>query len=60
MRARGSPIEAPIVGFRDRVSIRFGFGFFKYLFYSRILVLLILLYNKLKFLFSLGRYSYQN
>jgi hypothetical protein len=40
-----------------RVSIRFRFGFFKYPFYSRIPVLLVLLYAKLKLLLSLGRYS---
>jgi hypothetical protein len=39
------------------ISIRFGLGFFKYPFYSRILVLLIFLYSKLKLLLSLGRYS---
>ena len=39
------------------VSIRFRFGFFKYPFYSRVLVLLVLLYTKLKLLLSLGRYS---
>ena len=42
---------------RYRVSIRFGFGFFKYSFYSRVLVLLVLLGAKLKLLLSLGRYS---
>ena len=33
------------------------FGFFKYPFYSRILIYLVLLYTKLKLLLSLGRYS---
>ena len=44
-------------GIKYRVSIRFGFGFFKYLFYNRILVLLVLSYIKLKLLSSLGRFS---
>ena len=35
----------------------FRFRFFKYSFYSRVLVLLVLLYTKLKFLLSLRRYS---
>ena len=40
-----------------RFSIRFWFRLFKYPFYSRILVLLVLLYAKLKLLLSLERYS---
>ena len=40
-----------------RVGIRFGFGFFKYPFYSRVPVLLVLLCAKLKLLLSLGRRS---
>ena len=35
--------------------IRFRCGFFKHLFYSRILVYIVLLYTKLKLLLSLGR-----
>jgi len=44
---------------RYRVSIRFGFWFFKYPFYNKIPVLLVLLYVKLKFrlLLDLGWYS---
>ena len=44
---------------RYRVSIRFRFRFFKYSFYSQILVLLISLYSKVKLLLSLGQYSSQ-
>ena len=44
-------------GVRYRVSIRFRFGFFKYPFYSRIPVLLVLLYIKLRLLLGLGRCS---
>ena len=39
---------------RYGVSIRFRFGFFKYPFYSRIPVLLVLLYIRFKLLLSLG------
>ena len=42
---------------RYRVSIRFEFRFFKYSFYSWILVLLVVLYTRLKLLLSLGRRS---
>jgi len=44
---------------RYKVSVGFRFGFFKYPFYGRILVLLVLLYIKLKFrlLLGLGWYS---
>ena len=42
---------------RYKVGVKFGCGFFKYPFYSRILVLLVLLYTKLKHLLSVGRYS---
>ena len=45
---------------RYKVSIRFRFGFFKYPFYSRILVFLVLLCIKLKLLLSLGQYSSQD
>jgi len=38
-------------------SVRFRFRFFKCSFYSKILVLLVLLYIKLKLLLSLGRCS---
>ena len=44
---------------RYKVGIRFRFGFFKYSFYSRVLVLLVLLGAKLKLLLSLGRRSSQ-
>jgi hypothetical protein len=44
---------------RYRVGIRFRFRFFKYLFYSRVLVLLVLSGAKLKLLLSLGRRSSQ-
>ena len=40
---------------RYRVSIRFRFRVFKYPFYSRVLVLLISLYSKLKLLLSSRR-----
>ena len=43
-----------------KVSVKFGFRLFKYLFYYRIPVLLILLYSKLKLLFSFRWYSIQN
>ena len=39
---------------RYGVSIRFRFRFFKYLLYSRVLVLLVFLYSKLKLLLSAG------
>src|ERR1700733_1418798 len=42
---------------RYRVSIRFRFRFFKYSFYSGVLVPLVLLYTKFKLLLSLRRYS---
>jgi hypothetical protein len=42
---------------RYRVSIRFRFKFFKYLFHSKILVLLVFLYGEFKLLLSTGRYS---
>jgi len=42
---------------RYRVSIKFRFRFFKYALYSRVLVLLVFLYSKLKLLLSIGRYS---
>ena len=42
---------------RYRVSVRFRLRFFKYPFYSRILVLLVFLYSKLKLLLSTGRYN---
>jgi hypothetical protein len=41
---------------RYKVSVRFQLRFFKYLFYSRIPVLLIFLCGKLKLLLNLGRY----
>ena len=42
---------------RYRVNIRFRLRFFKYLFYNRILVLLIFLYSEFKLLLGLGQYS---
>ena len=39
---------------RCRISVGFRLRFFKYLFYSRILVLFIFLYSKLKLLLGLG------
>ena len=42
---------------RYGVSVRFGFGIFKYPFYSRILVLLVFLCGKPKLLLSMGRCS---
>jgi len=44
-------------GIRYGVSVRFRFGFFKYAFYSRVLVLLVFSCGKLKLLFSAGWYS---
>jgi len=40
-----------------KIYIRFGFRFFKYLFYNKILVFLVFPYIKLKFLSSLGRFG---
>jgi len=39
------------------ISVRFRFRFFKHPFYSRVLILLVLSYIKLKLLLSLGRRS---
>ena len=48
----------PSFRFSVRYKVGIKFRFFKYLFYNKILVLLVLSYSKLKLLFSSGRYSY--
>jgi hypothetical protein len=42
---------------RYKIGVKFRFRFFKYPFYSKILVLLVFSCGKFKLLFSIGRYS---